>query len=195
MADQNRNFSDLKPAWSDVPTTVVQSLSRIVKDRIESGDIVQGGFGPSAAFVVRTAGGRRFFCKGDHPEVPKQFRAAVHRERFLYEQLPELDSFRPSMQGFVDCGDWELLVLEFLDQRMPVPPWTDATYHASVELLARLHTITPSHAGRVLANEVWSQVSQAQVGWRYLALHDEELAGFVPCSSTSTQVVTGWIDI
>ena len=174
MTEQNQHSSDLKPAWSEVPTAVVENLSRIVKDRIDSGHIVQGGYGPSAAYVVRTAGGRQFFCKGNHPGVPKQSRAAVHRERFLYEQLPELDSFRPSMQGFVECGDWELLVLEFLDRGIPVPPWSEATFQACVELLARLHTSMPSHARRVLANGVWSQVSQAQVGWRYLALHDEE---------------------
>jgi len=53
-------------------------------------------------------------------------------------------------------------------------PWSEATFQACVELLARLHTSMPSHARRVLANGVWSQVSQAQFGWRYLALHDEE---------------------
>jgi len=172
---KERTFPAVKPSWSEVPSDVVERLSEVVQGRIDYAYIAQGGIGQSATFVVRTVDGRKFFCKGNHPALSQEFRAGVRRERFLYKQLPELDSFRPAMQGYVECGDWELLVLEFLDRKIPVPPWTDVTLDACLDTLARLHASMPSHAQRLLDDAPWLQISRAQIGWRYLADHGAEL--------------------
>lgn len=167
-----------KPSWPDVPRELVARLGELIGARIADAEVVWGGFGPSATFLIRTDDGRRFFCKGTHPGFTKAGKRAVLRERVIYEALPELSAFGPAFHGAAGDGEWLLLVLDFIERRRNVPPWSEDTFRAAIRMLARFHSAMPPRARTVLddvrSSPLMAEVYGACLGWRHLAESAED---------------------
>ena len=179
-----------KPSWSDVPEGLRNKVQTLIGAPIAAAEIVRGGFGPSATFVLRTSDDRRFFCKGAHPGQTEEGRAALLLERANYENFPELAAFAPRYRGSADEGDWRLLVLENIERTKDVPPWDEESFEEAVELLARFHAETPDRASSVLTRAEDASgfnLFRPEFGWdslsrdsnardRFLSLFDEDAA-------------------
>jgi len=155
-----------KPSWQDVPEALRQSLERIAGAPIADAQIIWGGYGPSATFVLTTATGERLFCKGTHPGQTELGHRALLRERQNYERFAQIAQFGPAYRGGADHGDWHLAVLDFVPRRYSVPPWTAEALAAAFALIVRLHRDAPvDDAPRPLAELLGEQLAQ---GWTSL---------------------------
>ena len=167
-----------KPSWSDVPREVVAQLSDLLGAGIARAEIVWGGFGPSATFLIRTEDGRRFFCKGSHPGFTEKGKKAVLRERVIYESLPELSAFGPAFHGAIGVGEWQLLLLDFVEREREVPPWSEDAFRSSVQMLARFHRAMPSHVRDVLVDAekepLTADLFGARSGWDLVAKSEQD---------------------
>jgi hypothetical protein len=112
-----------KPTWADVPRDLSEQLADLLSAPIVNAEVLWGGFGPSATFLLTTESGQKFFCKGTHPSYTKAGKQAFLRERTLYEELPELSAFAPAFRGAVGDGEWQPLVLDLVPRSLNVPPW------------------------------------------------------------------------
>ncbi len=139
-----------KPSWSDVPKGLRAEIETLIGARIAAAEIVRGGFGPSATFILTTSENKKFFCKGAHPSQTDAGRAALLLERANYELFPELAGFAPKYRGSADDGDWHMLVLDSVERTKDIPPWDGASLQRAIKLLARFHASTPDRALRVL---------------------------------------------
>jgi len=167
-----------KPSWSDVPRELVAQLSDLLGARITDADIVWGGFGPSATFLIRTDDDRKFFCKGSHLGSTEAGKKALLRERVIYESLPQSSKFGPAFHGAIGDGEWQLLVLEFVERVRDVPPWSADAFRSTVRMLARFHGAMPSHARTVLLDAetepLTADLYAARPGWRHIAKSDQD---------------------
>lgn len=135
-----------KPSWADLPARLVESLEDLLHSRISEATPVWGGYGPSATFAIRTENGRGYFCKGTHPGHTEEGGSAIRRERAVYEAFPELQRFAPRYHGFAQEGAWQFLILDAIESRQRVPPWTDGAFRQVTEMLARFHRSMPATA-------------------------------------------------
>jgi hypothetical protein len=133
-----------------VPSAAKAELERIAGGRIVDAPIAWGGYGPSATFILHTADGRKFFCKGTHPDFTTMGKAAFETELAYYSSIPELAEFGPAFLGVAHCEDWHLMVLDHVELTIEVPPWTPETFHGAVKMLARFHARTPARACELL---------------------------------------------
>ncbi len=161
-----------KPVWSDVPRPAKDQLERIVGSRIVDANIAWGGYGPSATFILLTAQGRKFFCKGTHPGFTDLGKAAFHSELAYYSSIPELAEFGPAFRGAAHHEAWHLLVLDYVQRAIEVPPWTVEAFRGAITMLARFHTRTPAHATELLPvaedQTDFMGLYHAATGWKSL---------------------------
>jgi hypothetical protein len=168
-----------KPAWSEVPREAKAALEGIVGAPIIDAAIAWGGYGPSATFILRTASGRKFFCKGTHPGFTEGGKAAFHIELSYYQAIPELAEFGPAFRGAVHHEDWHLLVLDYVERAFEVPPWTEAAHRDAISMLARFHSRTPANRQMLPTAQEQSGIVglyQAESGWKSLADADNQNA-------------------
>ena len=62
-----KSIREPKPDWQSVPKSVKDAIEGFFGSGIRSGEIVWGGYSPSATFLLTLANGRKIFCKGCHP--------------------------------------------------------------------------------------------------------------------------------
>jgi hypothetical protein len=170
-----------KPSWTDVPTDLVRDLEDLLRSRIVDATTVWGGYGPTATFVVRMQNGRSYFCKGTHPGHTPEGEAAVRREAAIYEALPELRAFAPGFHGSVRTGAWHLLVLDYVEPVLRVPPWTDDSFQRVIAALARFHASVPPRARSVLESldsPPPVNLIETPLGWRELSLNPSKRSNF-----------------
>ena len=162
-----------KPSWSEVPRQAKDALERVVGGSIADAAIAWGGYGPSATFILRTVDGRKFFCKGTHPGFTEMGKAAFHSELSYYSSIPELAEFGPVFRGDARHQDWHLLVLDYVERTIEVPPWTAEAFRAAIRMLARFHAHAPARARDLLpiAEEQtqFMALYQGESGWKALA--------------------------
>ena len=157
-----------KPAWADVPEALREKLSLLLGEPIADGEIVWGGYGPSATFVLTTPSGRRVFCKGTHPGQTELGHRALLSERLKYEGLPELAQFGPAYLGGADHESWHMALLEFVAPGHAVPPWTDETAEQALRLLVAFHAAAPERAAHELEPFAKSVAATNRQSWRSL---------------------------
>jgi hypothetical protein len=157
-----------KPDWHEVPESLRAKIAAIIGEPVVSGETVWGGFGPTAAFALTTAGGSRHFCKGTHPGNTKEGHAAVIRECDNLAAFPELALFGAAYRGHVDDAGWHLMVLEFAPREVNVPPWTTATVERTMALVADFHRATPPRAEAVLHDRWASDLIAKAQNWQTL---------------------------
>ncbi|MGO9453995.1 MAG: aminoglycoside phosphotransferase family protein [Candidatus Binataceae bacterium] len=185
-----------KPTWSDVPQQAKDALARIVEGSIADATIAWGGYGPSATFILRTADGRKFFCKGIYPELNEVGKAAFHSELSHYRSIPELRQFGPAFHGEARHEGWHLLVLDCVERTLEVPPWSEAAFHSAIAMLARFHSGSPASARELLpiAEEQFEFMAlyRAENGWKSLA-NPVPRAGFLALFSDHA-TASRWLD-
>ena len=168
-----------KPAWADVPEALRVKLGLLLGEPIASGEIVWGGYGPSATFVLTTPSGRRIFCKGTHPGQTELGHQALLSERRKYERLPELARFGPAYLGGADHESWHMALLEYVPPGRSVPPWTGDTAEQVLRLLAGFHAGAPEHAARELRPFAQSIEATNRQSWQSLRTDAPSRARFV----------------
>jgi len=170
-----------KPEWAAVPETLRRKIEGVIGSAVTDAQIVWGGFGPSATFVLTAADSVRYFCKGAHPGQTTFGHTALQRERYNYEHYPELAAFGPRYLGAADDGDWQMAVLDYAPRVQAVPPWTDDAVSRVMRLIADFHRATPERAARKLTRiEDLGGFNLFRVteGWVSLAKLPEAQAGF-----------------
>ena len=186
-----------KPSWNDVPRELAARLGELLGSPIVDAEVVWGGFGPSATFLLRTGDGRRFFCKGSHPGFTRAGKRAVARERVLYETLPELSQFGPAYHGAVTEGEWLLLALDYVKRARNVPPWSDDALRCAMRMLARFHAAMPARARSILddvhRSPLMADVYDARLGWRSLAESSNDRAQLLALFAERA-AASRWID-
>jgi hypothetical protein len=172
-----------KPSWSELPSELIAQVSELLRSPIVAADVAWAGFTPSATFVIRTGNGRKFFCKGTHPGLNDAGKKAFVRESAIYKGLTELGAFGPAFIGAAEHGEWQMLVLDFVERTHDVPPWTDETFRVAIEMLARFHRSMPSHARTILDDAENSSLATglyaARPGWRQLAESEQDRDGLL----------------
>lgn len=172
---------EAKPEWADVPPLLKHKIEELIGARVAAADIVWGGFGPSATFVLATESGAKYFCKGTHPGQTRQGHTALQHERVNYERFPELAQFGPAYIGGADDGDWHVAVLDYVPRAIDVPPWTAEPTAAAIRLIAAFHRATPERAERKLTpiqHLAGFNLFRVMQGWISLAKSEEEQARF-----------------
>jgi hypothetical protein len=170
-----------KPDWETVPQAVREKIAACIGEPIRSAEIVWGGFGPSATFVLTGESGPKYFCKGTHPGQTAQGHAALARERYNYEHFAELEAFGPHYLGGVDDGDWHMAVLDYVPRAEDVPPWTGDAADRAIALVARFHRASPERAERKLTpvqDLAGFNLFRVTEGWISLAKIPEQQAQF-----------------
>jgi hypothetical protein len=171
-----------KPAWSEVPRQAQEALERVVAGSIADATIAWGGYAPSATFIIHTADGRKFFCKGTHPGFTDMGKAAFRSELSYYSSMPELAEFGPAFRGAAHHEDWHLMVLDYVQRAFEVPPWTENCLRDAITMLVRFHAQTPARARELLpiAEEQMDFVPlyRGETGWKSLASPGQR-AGFL----------------
>jgi len=130
--------------WSDLPSAVRDAIAGIAGAPVVSAASQPGGFSPGSADRLLLADGRRVFAKAvssaQDPQSPLIHRREVSRASALPPDAPA-----PRLLGSYDDGDWVALVLEDVEGRHPVEPWTAADLLACLDALDRLAaTCTPN---------------------------------------------------
>jgi hypothetical protein len=170
-----------KPDWENVPSSLRAKIEACIGEPVRAADIVWGGFGPSATFVLTGESGARYFCKGTHPGQTPQGHAALLRERYNYEHFPEIEAFGPRYIGGVDDGDWHMAVLDYVPRAQNVPPWVGDLADRTIALVARFHKASPERAARKLTpvqDLVGFNPFRVTEGWVSLAKIPEHQAQF-----------------
>ncbi|HET9127325.1 MAG TPA: phosphotransferase, partial [Propionibacteriaceae bacterium] len=130
--------------WSDLPPAVRHAIAGIAGAPVVSATSQPGGFSPGSADRLLLADGRRVFAKAvssaQDPQSPHIHRREISRASALPPDAPA-----PRLLGSYDDGDWVALVLEDVEGRHPVEPWTAADLLACLDALDRLAgTCTPT---------------------------------------------------
>lgn len=129
--------SGVRIGWADVPGHVQAEVEAILGDRIVEAVTQQGGFSPGTADRVRTAGGRRAFIKAVST-AQNERSVQLHRQEALVTAALPPSVPAPQLLGCFDDGDWIALVLQDVEGRHPVTPWTAPELDAVLGTLGAL---------------------------------------------------------
>ena len=134
-----------RPEWSEVPKDLVQDIEKILNQKIIKGEIVWGGYSPTAAFIITCKTGQKFFIKGTHPEQTAHGAEALRQEIAIYKDVKFLKTISPEYLGMVQYGgedDWLLGVWEYIDNADAALPWTMKKVKSVLKLLSDMHIKT-----------------------------------------------------
>ncbi|MEV4418108.1 aminoglycoside phosphotransferase family protein [Catellatospora sp. NPDC049609] len=137
--------SGVRIKWADLPEHVRAEVEAIIGDVVVETRSQQGGFSPGTAERVRTAGGRRAFVKAVSGAQNERSVQLYRQEALITAALPP-GVPAPRLLGCHDDGDWVALVLQDVEGRHPVTPWTAAELDAvlaTLGVLARRMTPCP----------------------------------------------------
>jgi aminoglycoside phosphotransferase len=129
--------SGVRIGWADVPEHVQARVESILGDRVVSAYSQRGGFSPGTADRVRTASGGRAFVKAVSPAQNERSVQLLRREALVAGALPA-GIPAPRLLGWHDDGEWVALVLQDVEGRHPVTPWTAAELDAVLGTLRML---------------------------------------------------------
>ncbi len=133
--------SGVRIRWHDVPAHVRAEVDAILGDRIVQARSQPGGFSPGAAERVLTAGGRRAFVKAVSAAQNERSVQMYRQEAQVSAALPP-GVPAPRLLGRYDDGEWAVLVLQDVEGRHPLTPWTRAELDAVLATLAVLAELT-----------------------------------------------------
>lgn len=183
-----------KPAWAEVPASLRAQIETLIGYNIARAEIVWGGYGPSATFLLTCGNGETYFCKGAHPGQTRQGHEALIRERQNYEAFPELARFGPRFMGGADGGDWHVALLESVARSIQVPPWRADTVQGAIALIAAFHDASPERAGTDLKpSEDVSGLLYGEEGWASLIEAGAARDGFLALFEDA-QAAEDWLD-
>lgn len=132
-----------KPAWSALPASVKESVTRRLGSPVVRAVRSYGGFGPSATFRLVLADGRRAFFKGTYP-LPEDsaVKWVLDREERVYRRLARyIRPWAPQYFGSIRAEGWHALLLEDLGGES-VLPWTQAKTIQATRSYAAFHAST-----------------------------------------------------
>jgi aminoglycoside phosphotransferase (APT) family kinase protein len=153
--------------WNDVPVDVRAAVESILGAPVVDATSQAGGFSPGTADRVRTADGRRAFVKAVSPALNADSPDMHRREARITAALPD-HAPAPRLLGLHDDGDWVALVLEDVEGRHPVTPWSSyelASVVATLETMAHALTPTPVDDVPAAADSLGNDLG----GWRRIA--------------------------
>lgn len=112
-----------KPPFDAVPAALLDKIKDLLGSPVATGDIVYGGFSPSAGYRLTLEDGRKIFAKGTHPAEMSHGAATLRQEIHAYRKIGVLKDIAPRYHGFVADGDEDGWMLGFWDyiEQSPAP--------------------------------------------------------------------------
>ncbi|GAA5157036.1 aminoglycoside phosphotransferase family protein [Ornithinimicrobium tianjinense] len=142
-------------AWEDLPHDLRSWVGGVLGGPVVAAVSQPGGFSPGTADRVVTASGRRAFVKAVSPAQNSGSPDLHRREAEVLRTLTDLVEV-PQLVDAYDDGEWVALVIEDVEGRHPLVPWTDAELRSSLAALTHL-------AGRT-APAAWPALHEELVG-------------------------------
>lgn len=142
-------------SWADLPAPVLAFVEAALGSPVVAARSQPGGFSPGTADRVLTADGTRAFVKAVGPEPNPDTPGLHRREIEVLRTLVDVPAV-PQLLDAYDDGTWVALVVEDVDGRHPVLPWTAEELAAT---LAALHDLA-----RVEAPATWPALESELVG-------------------------------
>lgn len=153
--------------WSELPAAVRQAVEQVLGSPVVEARSQPAGFSPGSADRVVTATGARAFVKAvspaQNPDTPR-----LHRREVEVLTVLEHDAFRaagaPRLLGVVDEGEdgWIALVVEEIEGRHPVLPWTADEVTATLDALERVAGLAAPADWPGLESELGGEMSRWQ---------------------------------
>lgn len=201
-----RSGIEAKPAWRSLPAALRQRVEQTFGTPVARAARTWGGYGPTPAFRLTLADGKRAFFKGTNKTSNDVAHDALVREERVYRNLTSLITpYAPIFYDSFRLDDWHVLLLEDVGPKS-VPPWTPAKTKQITLALAEFHQATlgkelPSWLPGLkdfLQSAVWSQVAADSTDfWEIAALAEEKrneahswLKAALPLLSRLTEGVT-----
>ncbi|WP_250000802.1 phosphotransferase family protein [Actinoplanes sp. M2I2] len=152
--------------WADLPADVREQVEGIIGGRVVEAVSQTGGFSPGTADRVVTEAGRRAFVKAVTPALNEHSAELARQETRITSALPDHVP-APRVLGWIDDGDWVVLVLEDIEGSHPRTPWVEGEIDAAVTALAQLaESLTPAP---LTVPAVTSILTEGFAGWRRIA--------------------------
>jgi len=131
--------------WAQLPSAVTDFTEAALGSPVVSTRTQHGGFSPGVAARLRCADGSTAFVKACgtslNPDSPRLHRNEIHALHLVPESVP-----RPGLLAAYDDGDWVAILLEDVEGRHPVLPWTDGDAAATTAALTRVAEVTADEA-------------------------------------------------
>jgi hypothetical protein len=188
-----------RPEFADLPDEVCRVLASVAGSPIASARrSVTSGFTGAFAAVLELADGRRVFAKAAGPAAPHA-RVAIPQEALVLGRLDRLDGrlTAPALVGAAalraasvdgvsvdgvavdgaaadDKEEWQVIVLEAIDGRMPGLPWTDAEVALVHDTCLLLAAVPPDQVATITTSSLAADVGGDPVA---LTTLDELAAG------------------
>ena len=129
--------------WTDIPAQLRAEVERQLGARVSRGGHPARRVLAGVAARLLLGDGRRAFVKavGDlNPDSPRIHRAEARIAAALPASVPA-----PRLLGFLDAGNWVILILADIDGRMPAQPWQQAELDQVLAAMTELAaTLTPA---------------------------------------------------
>lgn len=108
----------VRSGWHEVPEPIRSEVDEVIGSSIVGTSGLDGGFSPGPAVRADLADGRRVFVKAAGTSLNPLSPAMHRREGHVLQMLPAAVP-APDLLGMVDDGDWVVLIIEWVDGRMP----------------------------------------------------------------------------
>jgi hypothetical protein len=137
-----------RPAFADLPAAVRAGIATVAGSAVDVAfPSVTTGFTGAYAGLLALRDGRRVFAKAAGPAAPFALQA-IPREAGILRILAGRVT-APSLIGAAAADDWELIVLEAIDGRLPGMPWTQEDADAAHAACVELASLDPADVARV----------------------------------------------
>lgn len=108
-----------KPPFDALPRHILEQIGDVAGSAVTGGDIVYGGFSPSAGYVLNLQNGNRVFVKGTHPNEMSHGTATMRQEISIYQNINILKKIAPRYLGMASDGNedgWMLGVWNYIER-------------------------------------------------------------------------------
>ncbi|GAB3079359.1 phosphotransferase family protein [Pedococcus soli] len=165
-----------RPQFADLPADVRALLAEVAGSPVASArPSVTSGFTGAFAALLDLADGRRVFAKAAGPAAPHA-RVAIPQEALVLGRLERFEGrlTAPALVGAAGLEDWQVVVVEAIDGRMPGVPWTDAEVDVVHDACLRLAAVPPEDVAALTPSSLAADVGGDEVA---LTTLDELAAG------------------
>lgn len=147
-----------KPSESPLQD-LAEKVESALQGRIESAELVSGGYTAQRVLRLRMAGGESYVMKAAPPrgvDARLDWPAELEREIELYGTHPELDPWRPRALGEFRAGGWLALLMEDLGDSLLGSEWTESRLATVAAGLAAMHRASAAGSLGVVHGDVRS---------------------------------------
>jgi hypothetical protein len=162
-----------RPAFAELPAPVRAGIESAAGSVVDVAfPSVTTGFTGAYAGLLALGDGRRVFAKAAGPLAPFALEAIPREARILGQLDGRVTA--PALVGAAAVGDWQLLVLEAIEGRLPGMPWTAADAEAAHGACLELAALEPTDVAALTDSSLAADVGADPMA---LACLDELASG------------------